>query len=743
MPLVERDSLLGGLATRFAALWEGAGASPPDVFAFLGGFPQAKPREQADVVLVDQHFRRRRDCPLRAEDYLARCPAIAADEALMMALVVEEQLHAPTPRVSMHLETVWDRAGNLDDLVGERGDLSCGTGDLNDLATVATDSPSPRFSHQFATSTSGDPAPPAEPLPARIGRYRVLGVLGEGAFGTVYLAHDEQLDRRVAVKVPRPDRLVSPAHRQEFLDEARVAARVCHPGIVTLHDVQSQSDGACFVVMEHVDGPTVAELAAQSRLPLRRTLELVLQAAEAVHAAHKHQLVHRDLKPSNLLVDSQGRCRVADFGLALPEHEQRQRRGEVAGSPAYMSPEQTRGESHFLDGRSDVWSLGVILYELIAGRRPFEGATTRELFDEIQRRSPRPLRQIDDSVPAEVERICFKCLAPDPAARYLTAADLAADLRSALAALDTARPPWWPAVVLGSGGMLASTCGALMLVACILALLSTSGVEYATAAEFLGTTVVLACVVGLLLGGGNTALVAAGCWLTRRLGRRSHAPCRPQQAMGGVVGLALGAASLGLGFLTGLPAVLLGFWGLVCERQRRGGRSKLAAAGMVLGVIGCVGWSWFGWEAWNITQAFRRVERGGELYKLGQLAEAVEQATEAVDRYPQLVQAWTLRAAAHADRGEHRLALSDLSRAIEIYRFHERVFGTSLLVLPNVADAFESRARAYDALGEPQRAAEDRQTADYLRSQSMRLAGEPVGLLSSGRTAATGAAGAP
>ena len=151
---------------------------------------------------------------------------------------------------------------------------------------------------------------------------------------------------------------------------------------------------------------------------------------EAVGFAHQHDLVHRDLKPANLLVDRQGHPHVADFGLAVDENSQRLRKGEVCGTPAYMSPEQVRGLTHVLDGRSDLWSIGVILYELLTGRRPFRGANTAEVFENVKRRDPKPPRQIKPEIPGELERICLKCLQKRQTDRYASAAELLDDLEA-------------------------------------------------------------------------------------------------------------------------------------------------------------------------------------------------------------------------------------------------------------------------------------------------------------------------
>ncbi len=270
---------------------------------------------------------------------------------------------------------------------------------------------------------------------SRIGRYVVERQLGQGGFGTVYLARDEQLDRVVAIKVPNHiDRADSPELARIFA-EAQTIAKLKHPAIVAVHDVGHTDLGTPFVVMEYVEGRTLKELMASERPSPARAATIVREVAVAVHQAHKQGFVHRDLKPSNVILDLAGQPHVLDFGLSLHESTQRAHAGEYAGTLPYMAPEQVRREPERLDGRTDVWALGVVLYELLTGRRPFRGETPEVLEDEILHREPKPPRQIDDSIPVPLEQICLRCLAKSVTDRYLTAADLAADLGRCL------RPP--------------------------------------------------------------------------------------------------------------------------------------------------------------------------------------------------------------------------------------------------------------------------------------------------------------
>jgi serine/threonine protein kinase len=290
------------------------------------------------------------------------------------------------------------------------------------------------------------PAPaPADVLPEDVGRYRVERLLGQGGFGRVYLARDEQLRRLVAVKVPHPHLIASPQDADAYLAEARTAAGLDHPGIVPVYDVGGTPNFPCFIVSKFIEGRTLVAAIRHDRPVPPTAAALVATVAEALQHAHQRGVVHRDIKPGNILLDRAGQPFVADFGLALREQDVGHG-PRYAGTPAYMSPEQARGEGHRVDGRTDIFSLGVVFYELLTGRRPFHADSREELLEQIATHEPRPPRQWDSTVPKEVERICLKALAKRAADRYTTAQDLADDLRHFLAA-----PPVAPASVAGGG----------------------------------------------------------------------------------------------------------------------------------------------------------------------------------------------------------------------------------------------------------------------------------------------------
>ncbi|HEX4592082.1 MAG TPA: serine/threonine-protein kinase, partial [Gemmataceae bacterium] len=279
-----------------------------------------------------------------------------------------------------------------------------------------------------ATDTSRDPATGSFPgaaeaspnIPRSIGRYVVLEVLGRGGFGVVFLARDEQLGRQVAIKVPHARQVADPDNAELYLHEARTVAGLDHPHIVPVFDVGGTPECPFFVVSKHIDGTTLADRLRAGRYAPTTAAELVASMAECLHYAHRQGLVHRDVKPGNILIDKSEKPFLTDFGLALLDQDVGNQSG-YCGTPAYMSPEQARGEGHRVDGRSDIFSLGIVFYEMLTGRRPFRGDTLSVLAEQITNDDPKPPRQIADDVPRELERICFRALSKRASDRYTTA----------------------------------------------------------------------------------------------------------------------------------------------------------------------------------------------------------------------------------------------------------------------------------------------------------------------------------
>ena len=306
------------------------------------------------------------------------------------------------------------------------------TGDFTPPANLgSTLPPAPGEPHRRS-----DPA--SFTVPTRIGVYRVIRELGRGNF-VVYHARDDRNGRDVAIKVARPDDPTSRQRMWSLAHEAESIKALEHPRVVKLYEYVApggpgiEADG--YIVLEYIEGRdgqrTLEELFRAGPVPVICLIQVVAKVAETLHHAHTHSshVVHRDVKPSNILLDVQGEPWVCDFGLAVDEEIQRLRRGEVAGTPPYMAPEQVRGETHRLDSRTDIWALGVILYRGLTGRLPFPGPGHEQIFEEILHRDPRPLRMYEPAIEPELERICLRCLSRAMSGRYLTASDLANDLK--------------------------------------------------------------------------------------------------------------------------------------------------------------------------------------------------------------------------------------------------------------------------------------------------------------------------
>jgi class 3 adenylate cyclase/tetratricopeptide (TPR) repeat protein len=302
------------------------------------------------------------------------------------------------------------------------------------------DDPIDPFAQTWAgnVSLSGEVAPFAEAetrdpsLPAHYGRYRVIELVGEGGAGAVYLAHDEQLDRRVAVKVPLVLRMDVQGDIVRTLREARNLAQLRHPGIVTVFDVGVQ-DGVCYIVSDLLEGQSLDAWLRANAPSWQQAAGIVAAVADALAHAHARSTVHRDVKPANIILDAELRPVLVDFGLALSEDTaDTAQRGAVSGTPSFMSPEQAAGQAHRIDGRTDIYSLGVVLYLMLCGRPPFRARNYRELLRQIIEDEPQPPRQLVPALPRELETVCMKAMAKDLAARYTTAGDLAEALRAVL-----------------------------------------------------------------------------------------------------------------------------------------------------------------------------------------------------------------------------------------------------------------------------------------------------------------------
>jgi serine/threonine protein kinase/formylglycine-generating enzyme required for sulfatase activity len=262
-------------------------------------------------------------------------------------------------------------------------------------------------------------------LPDRVGRYQIKRIIGAGGFGVVYEGFDEQLSRKVAIKMAK--RLPKGVRADEYLAEARVLASMDHPSVVPVYDVGKTPNGEPFIVSKLIGGSDLAQRMRAARFAHSHAAKIVTRVAQALDYSHQRGIVHRDIKPGNILLDEADRPVVVDFGLAINEADFG-RGATFVGTPAFMSPEQARQEGHRVDGRTDIYSLGAVFYQMLTGNRPFQASSVPDLLDLVRNVEVRPPRQFDRTIPRELERICLKALSKKVVDRYNTAQDMADDL---------------------------------------------------------------------------------------------------------------------------------------------------------------------------------------------------------------------------------------------------------------------------------------------------------------------------
>lgn len=274
----------------------------------------------------------------------------------------------------------------------------------------------------------------------QVGRYMIEGPLGRGGMASVFKAHDPGIGRDVAIKFLHASFCADEEYRARFLQEARAAGGLSHPNIVTVHDV-GEIEGRPYMAMELLDGEPLSESMTKGKvLPVREVVVIGIQLAKALGYAHERGIVHRDIKPGNIMRNKGNQAiKVTDFGIAhveSPDAEQRTRVGDVLGTPQYMSPEQTQGQK--LDGRSDLFSTGIMLYQMLTGKRPFQGDTLVAVAMKIAKEAPEPIEKLRPEVPASLRRIVDRCLAKAPEKRFQTGGELAATLVKVLQEIDEA-----------------------------------------------------------------------------------------------------------------------------------------------------------------------------------------------------------------------------------------------------------------------------------------------------------------
>ncbi|UCE18627.1 MAG: serine/threonine protein kinase, partial [Gemmatimonadota bacterium] len=263
-----------------------------------------------------------------------------------------------------------------------------------------------------------------------ISHYKILEKIGEGGMGVVYLVEDTKLKRTVALKFLPPELTRDSEAKERFIHEARAAAALSHSNICTIHEID-ESEGQSFIAMEHMEGGSLKDKISEGPLKLDEAMDIAIQVAQGLDKAHQKGIVHRDIKPANIFVTEDGVVKILDFGLAkLRGQKKLTKEGTTVGTVAYMSPEQTRGDE--VDHRTDIWSLGIVLYEMVTGQLPFKGDYDQAVVYSILNEETEPMTGLRTGVPMELERIAKKTMKKNPDERYQNISDMLVDLKAVI-----------------------------------------------------------------------------------------------------------------------------------------------------------------------------------------------------------------------------------------------------------------------------------------------------------------------
>lgn len=384
--------------------------------------PPGSPERHAlllELIKIDLEYRW--DClgPTFTEDYIREFPELTGSDQTQLELLAEEirvrRELGKVPTADELRKRFPQQASRWKPMLLDTGEESASKRTPTSDKTIRT-SGMPKVVWNDITSDTR-------------GRYEVREQLGRGGFATVFRAWDPELQREVALKVPHAEFVESPDSGERLLREASSAARLRHPAIVPIHEV-GEHRGVPFIVYSYIPGRTLAQELKHTKPSPQQAAAWVARLAEALEYAHEQGIIHRDVKPSNVMMDANSQPMLADFGLALQEGSGATltRTGDILGTPAYMSPEQAAGQGHTVDARSDVYSLGVVLYELLCGRIPFQG-TAASIMHDVLHTEPKLPRTYHGHIPLDLETICLKAMAKEPARRYQTAQALVDDLQ--------------------------------------------------------------------------------------------------------------------------------------------------------------------------------------------------------------------------------------------------------------------------------------------------------------------------